>query len=199
MLLVCHMGNGDNERSLSVNKKTLTKERFKLTTITLNGLRATEDGVKSLNGLSRITVTKDMLSCVKDSHKAYMEHIEIERKKELKKRCSNAELEETKKKNEEESRKLEKLKSSMKDLDARESRAEQKLESASGFLEEGDKRMAKGLAENDMDEIEAAQKIIQLAHEKQKKAQDELQIVHHEKRKLTDKLGEKASKKVKYK
>ena len=69
-----------------------------------------------------------------------------------------------------------------------ESRAEQILESASGFLEEGDKRMAKVLAENDMDEIEAAQKIIQLAHEKQKKAQDELQIVHPERRKLTDKL-----------
>ena len=76
----------------------------------------------------------------------------------------------------------------MKDLDARESRAEQILQSASGFLEEGDKRMAKGLAENDMDEI-ATLKIIQLAHEKQKKAQDELQIVHQEKRKLTDKLG----------
>ena len=98
-------------------------------------------------------------------------------------------------------RRVERLRnySSMKDLDARESRTEQILESASGFLEEGDNRMAKGLAGNDMDEIEAAQKIIQLAHEKQKKAQDELQIVHHEKRKLTDKLGEKASKKVKYK
>ena len=61
-------------------------------------MRARGDGVKSLNGLSHITVTKDMLSCVKDSHKAYMEHIETERKKELKKRCSNAELEEMKKK-----------------------------------------------------------------------------------------------------
>ena len=98
-----------------------------------------------------------------------------------------------KKKKEEESRKVEKLKSSMKDLDARQSRAEWILQSASGFLEEGDKRMAKGLAENDMDEIEAAQKIIQLAHGKQKKAQDELQIVHQEKRELTDKLGEQAS------
>ena len=87
----------------------------------------------------------------------------------------------------------------MKDLDASESRAEQILQLASGFLKEGDKRMTKGLAENDMDEIEAAQKRIQLAHEKQKKAQDELQIVHQEKRKLTDKLGEQASKKVKYK
>ena len=90
-------GNADNERSLSVNKKILTKERSNLSTITLNGLRATEDGVKSLNGLSHITVTKDM-SYVKDSHKAYMEHIETERKKELKKRCNNAELEEMKKK-----------------------------------------------------------------------------------------------------
>ena len=185
-------------KEVCLSTRKLTKERSKLTTITLSGLKATEDGVKSLNGLSHITVTKDMLSCVKDSHKAYMEHIETERK-ELKKRCSNAELEETKKKNEEESRKVEKLKCSMKDLDARESRAEQILESASGYLEVGDKRMAKRLAENDMDEIEAAQKIIQLAHEKQKKAQDEIQIVHHEKRKLANKLGEKASKKVKYK
>ena len=87
----------------------------------------------------------------------------------------------------------------MEDLDARESRAEQILQSASGFLEGGDKRMAKGLAENDMDKIEAAQKIIQLGHENQKKAQDELQIVQQEKRKLTDKLGEQASKKVNYK
>ena len=48
------------------------------------------------------------------------------------------------------------------------------------FSQPVDKRMAKGQAESDMDEIEAAQKIIQLAHEKQKKAQDELQIVHQE-------------------
>ena len=47
-----------------------------------------------------------MLSYVKDSHKAYMEHIEAERKKELKKRCGNAELEEMKKKRK---RRVEKL------------------------------------------------------------------------------------------
>ena len=69
-------------------------------------MRATEDGVKSLNGLSHITVTKDMLSYVKDSHKAYLEHIETERKKDLKKRCSNAELKEMKKKRK---RRVEKL------------------------------------------------------------------------------------------
>ena len=78
-------GNADNDGSLSVSKKTLTKERASLSTTTLNGLRVTEDGIKIMNGLSNISVTKAMLCCVKDSHKAYLEHMEIERKKEVKK------------------------------------------------------------------------------------------------------------------
>ena len=157
-LTVSH-GNADNEGSLSVNKKTLTKVRATLSTTTLNGLRATEDGIKSMNGLSNISVTKAMLCCVKDSHKAYLEHMEIERKKEVKKKSTSREVEEMKKKQEEEIRKVEKLKSSVKELNDRESRAKQMLQSASGFLQEGDRRMAKGLAEKDMDEIEAAQKL----------------------------------------
>ena len=68
-------------------------------------MKAREDGVKSLNGLSHITVAKDMLCYVKNSHKSYVEDIETERK-ELKKRCSNAELEEMKKKRK---RRVEKL------------------------------------------------------------------------------------------
>ena len=89
---------------------------------------------------------------------------------------------------------LEELKNSTKDLDTREARAEAMLQSACGFLAEGNKRMTKGVAEKDVDEIEAAQKIIELAEKKQKKTQEELQIVHKEKRKITEKLGEKAFK-----
>ena len=43
------------------------------------------------------------------------------------------------------------------------------LKSACTFLEEGNERMAKGLADKNMDEIEAAQKIIWLAQESRKK------------------------------
>ena len=42
------------------------------------------------------------------------------------------------------------------------------LQSACGFLEEGNERMAKGFVEKNLDKIEFAQKIIQLAQEKQK-------------------------------
>ena len=41
--------------------------------------------------------------------------------------------------------------------------------------------MAKGVADKNMNEIEAAQKIIELVQEKQKKAKHEVEIVHKEK------------------
>ena len=65
------------------------------------------------------------------------------------------------------------------------------LQSACGFLAEGNKRMTKGVAENDMDEIEAAQMIIELPEEKQKKAQEELQIVHKRRGRLQRNLERK--------
>ena len=74
-------GNADNERSLSVNKKTLSKERTSLSITTLNDLRATEDGIRNMDGLSNVSVSKNMLSSVKDSQRAYSEHLDIEQKK----------------------------------------------------------------------------------------------------------------------
>ena len=69
-------GNADNERSLSINKNTLSKERSSLSITALNGLRAVEDGVRN------VAVNKGMLVSVKSSHNAYLAHIEEERKNE---------------------------------------------------------------------------------------------------------------------
>ena len=57
------------------------------------------------------------------------------------------------------------------------------FQSACAFLDEGDERMAKGLADKDLDQIEVAQRIIELAEEKQKKAKEEMESIH---------MGEKA-------
>ena len=165
-------GNADNERSLSVKKKILRKERSGLSVVTLTGLQATDDGIRNVNGLSNMVVPKEMLSTVKGSYKAYMQHIDKEKGKDKKKKSSSseAEAEEIRKKQEAE---IKNLKSRAKDFDARMSRADQMVQPACGFMEEGNKRMTKGLVEKNLDEIEAAQHIIQLAHEKQQKTQDE--------------------------
>ena len=42
-------GNADSERSLSLNKKTLSKDRSGLSIVILNGLQATVDGIRNVN------------------------------------------------------------------------------------------------------------------------------------------------------
>ena len=178
-------GNADNERSLSINKNTLSKERSSLSITALNGLRAVEDGVRNEGGLSNVTVNKGMLVSVKSSHKAYLAHIEEERKNEdSQKRKSSEEKQqerEAKGRKEEELKKIDGLRKSIKELGKRESKAFEMLQSACAFLEEGNERMAKGVADKNMNEIEATQKIIELAQEKQKKAKHELETVQKEK------------------
>ena len=151
----------------------------------LNGLRAVEDGVRNEGGLSNVAVNKGMLVSVKSSHKAYLAHIEEERKNEdSQKRKSSEEKQqerEPKRRKEEELKKIDGLRKSIKELDERESKAFEMLQSAYAFLEEGYERMAKGVADKNMNEIEATQKIIELVQEKQKKAKHELETVQKEK------------------
>ena len=87
-----------------------------------------------------------------------------------------------KKMQKEELSKIEGLRKSNKELNVRESKAEQMLQSHCAFLDEGNERMAKGLADKDLDQIEGAQGIIELTQEKQKKAKEEMESLHTEKR-----------------
>ena len=183
-LSLCH-GNADSERRLSINKNTLSKERSSMSITALNGLSLVEDGVRNEGGLSNVAVNKGMLVSVKSSHKAYLAYIEeVKKNEEERKRKSSKEKQqesEGKRRKEEDLKKIDGLRKSIKELDERESKAEEMLQSACAFLEEGNERMAKGVADKNMNEIEAAQKIIELAQEKQKKAKHEVETVHKEK------------------
>ena len=74
--------NADNERRLSINKNTLSKERSSLSITALNVLRAVEDGVRNEGGLSNVVLNKGILVSVKSSQKAYLAHIEEKGKNE---------------------------------------------------------------------------------------------------------------------
>ena len=93
-------------------------------------------------------------------------------------------------------KKIDGLRKSINELGERESKAFEMLQSACAFLEEGNEKMAKEVADKNMNEIEATQKIIELAQEKQKKAKHELETVHKEKQKIANELEEKVVKKL---
>ena len=157
---------------MSINKNTSSKERSNLSITALNVLRAVEDGVRNEGGLSNVAVIKVMLVSVKISHKAYLAHVKEERKNEdSQKRKSSEEKQqesEAMKRKEEDLKKIDGLRKSIKELDERESKVFEMLQSACAFIEEGNERKAKGVADKNMNEIEATQKIIVCTGEAEK-------------------------------
>ena len=74
--------------------------------------------------------------------------------------------EKVKKIQKEELSKIEGPKKRNKELNVRKSEVKYMLQSACAFLDEGNERMAKVLADTDLDQIEAAERIIELVYEK---------------------------------
>ena len=65
-------GNADTERSLSVNKKIITKQRVNTNQSTLIGIRLARDGVKCAGGQpTDVKVTKQLLGQCKLVHAEY--------------------------------------------------------------------------------------------------------------------------------
>ena len=73
VLCLAH-GNAEVERSLSENKKLLTKERTLLSDSSVNGLRAVKDAVRIQGGVvSEMPVTKLLIRSGQLAHNKYVQ------------------------------------------------------------------------------------------------------------------------------
>ena len=82
-LALCH-SNADVERSLSVNKRMLTKQNVAMKDETLIGLRAIKDAIKNAGGITKVEVSLDMIKAAEQSRSVYHEHLKEEEKKKRK-------------------------------------------------------------------------------------------------------------------
>ena len=80
-LALCH-SNADVERSLSINKRMLTKQNMSMKDETIIELRTTKAAVQDYGGEQNVPVTLDMIKVVKKSHHLYAEHLRQEAAKE---------------------------------------------------------------------------------------------------------------------
>ena len=76
-LALCH-SNADVERSLSVNKRMLTKQNVSMKDETIIGLRATKVAVKDNGGVHNVPITLDMIKVTKKSDHLYTEYLRQE-------------------------------------------------------------------------------------------------------------------------
>ena len=86
-LALCH-SNADVERSLSVNKRVVTKQNMTMKRETLTGLRSVKAAMQEYGGVDKVPITLDTVKTAENSCKLYSEHL---REENAKKRQKEAE------------------------------------------------------------------------------------------------------------
>ena len=79
-LVWCH-SNTDVERSVSVNKRMLTKLNTGMSEESVNGLRSTKAAVQEYGHASKVPITLEMVKLVQNSYRLYSQHLREERKR----------------------------------------------------------------------------------------------------------------------
>jgi hypothetical protein len=94
-LSLCH-SNADVERSLSVNKRVLTKERTGLRTETLIGIRHSKSAIARYGDVTKVPVTRDLLQAAQRAWGVYAAKLREEKDKKMLKEKQAAAKEEKK-------------------------------------------------------------------------------------------------------
>ncbi|MEW8547687.1 MAG: hypothetical protein AB2693_29620 [Candidatus Thiodiazotropha sp.] len=191
-------GNADTERSLSQNKKVVTKEKSSMSEKTLIGIRLTKDAVDSAGGQpSNVALTKPLLDCCSTAHKLYKAAIQERNRKEREEKRKEEQIQAERQQEEERLQKVKDLEKQNKDIDIKIKEIEHNLKSIDSLVTEANDRMSNAIKKKDMLGIEVAHELQDVAASKQKKAHSELEKMNVNKRKVTEKLEHLAKKKRK--
>ena len=150
-------GNADVERGFSENAFLLTDDRSLLSNASINGLRATRDGVTFFgNGKPHeVPITKGLLDSVRDAHSRYC--IDLEKHREELSTRKKVEVEQT-------TNKLFIEKEN--GLYDEQTSLHASLTNIQKLIDEGTERLAKAITSKDFKEIETAQLLIEGGNKK---------------------------------
>ncbi|CAF4651079.1 unnamed protein product [Rotaria sp. Silwood1] len=156
-ILALSHGNADVERGFSENAFLLTDDRSLLSDASINGLRATRDGVKFFgNGKPHeVPITKALLDCVRDAHSRYC--IDLEKRQQELLTNKNSIKEETKN---------DFLIEKQNDLYDEQILLHKNLTTIQKMIDEGTERLTKAISLKDFKEIETSLLLIEGGNKK---------------------------------
>ena len=74
--IVLGHGNAEVERGFSESGKSVTNDRVRLSESSINGIRATSDGLKAFNGPGSVPITSQLLKLGRSAHAHYVMRLE---------------------------------------------------------------------------------------------------------------------------
>ena len=184
-LALCH-SNADVERSLSVNKRTLTKQNMAMKDETLIGLRVIKDAIKHAGGITKVEVSLNMIKAAEKSRSLYHEHLKEEKKTNEEKK--NERDGAKKRKIEEKATEEKKLHVKLQEYREREKAQQDKMKKGMKHVNDGHEKANAGIKASDMMEIEEGQTMATLGAKWQKEALEEIDRINCEKNKIENEL-----------
>ena len=182
-LALCH-SNADVERSLSTNKKIVTKSNTSLKPETLRGLRAIKCAINEYGGVTKVPITLDMVSAAERSHSIYKQHMREEESKKKKKEKEKEEIEERKRKLTEMKDEEEKMREKLDELKEREKKRSVDIDNAMDCIKEARNLIKEGRMRDNMVSVESGEKGLDLGIEKETAGREKLKEVSTERQKI---------------
>ena len=157
-LALCH-SNADVERSLSVNKRMLTKMNTRMSEETINGLRSTKATVQESGHTSKVPITLDMVKSstefIQNVFSTYQKRTIEEENQRERKRTGWRTLDEMRQEEKRLHKKLEQLTSEH-------TAVEEAMQRTMGYVEEGGAMIKNVFAKQVMMELEAGYKLVEI-------------------------------------
>lgn len=191
-LCIAH-GNAEVERSLSENKRMLSKERTLLSDCSVNGLRIVKDAVKNKGDVVKVPFTKSLVDAGTHAHKLYIQRLEKEREQAEAEKRKKGQIEKEKADAEEAHKQFEdkkrKLVDREKTLAEDDRRMADDMRLAEKLFEEANSRLKKALKDKNLDEAGIAQGLLDVAKNKMNATRQQME----KNRKERTELGMKRS------
>ena len=182
-LALCH-SNADVERSLSTNKKIVTKSNTSLKPETLRGLRAIKCAINEYGGVTKVRITLDMVSAAERSHSIYKQHMREEESKKKKKEKEKEGIEERKRKLTEMKDEEEKMREKLDEFKEREKKISVDIDNAMDCIKEARNLIKEGRMRDNMVSVESGEKGLDLGIEKETAGREKLKEVSTERQKI---------------
>ena len=182
-LALCH-SNANVERSLSTNKKIVTKSNTSLKPETLRGLRVIKCAINEYGGVTKVPITLDMVSAAERSHSIYKQHMREEESKKKKKEKEKEEIEERKRKLTEMKDEEEKMREKLDELKEREKKISVDIYNAMDCIKEARNLIKEGRMRDNMVSVESGEKGLDLGIEKETAGREKLKEVSTERQKI---------------
>ena len=163
--LILGHGNAEVERGFSESGKSVTDDRVRLSEASINGIRATTDGLKAFKGPGSVPITKQLLQLGRSAHAHHVLHLDKDKKEkeEVQKQLTlqkerAAQMEAQKQQLAKEKKDLN---SKEKQLERQEAAQQECMEDGNTILKEPNAKLRAAMRHKDFKEVSVAQAMIE--------------------------------------